>query len=170
MVCTATLGWYELKENTTEVYYKMRQGFCYKMQQFHYKCGSYCKMGQFYYEMRQLLQNTTFITNCDSTLTFYQLKTWKCFQHHFVLIVEVKNNVVEDANVLKTVFPILNFPNANVFVTKSPIYSFRVQSIVPYKNCFHFAFVVFTYLKVGFLHTNYFLKLLGGYNSDTYLK
>ena len=82
---------------------------------------------------------------------------------------EVKNNVVEDANVLKTVFPILNFPNANVFVTKSPIYSFPVLT-VPYKNCFHFAFVVFTYLKVGFLHTNYFSKLLGGYNSDTYLK
>ena len=82
---------------------------------------------------------------------------------------EAKNNVVEDANVLKTVFPNLTFPNANVFVRRTLIYSFRVLTI-PYKNCFHFAFVVFTYLKVGFLHTNYFSKLLGGYNSDTYLK
>ena len=164
MVCTATLGWYELKENTTEVYYKMRQGFCYKMQQFHYKCGSYCKMGQFYYEMRQLLQNTTFITNCDSTLTFYQLKTWKCFQHHSVLIVEVKNNVVEDANVLKTVFPILNFPNANVFVSKSLIYSCRVLT-VPDKNRFHFAFVVLLTWNLVF-----YILTIRGYNFDTYLK
>ena len=35
-----------LLQNATEVYYKMRQ---------------------FYYKMRQLLQITTFITNCDST-------------------------------------------------------------------------------------------------------
>ena len=27
----------------------------------------YYKMRQFYYKMRQLLQNATFITNCDST-------------------------------------------------------------------------------------------------------
>ena len=74
---------------------------------------------------------------------------------------EAKNNVVEDANVLKTVFPNLNFPNADVFVSRTLIYSFRVLTI-PYKNSFHFAFVVFTYLKFSFLHTNYFLKLLGG--------
>ena len=36
-----------LLQNATEVYYKMRQAFCYKM--------------------RHLLQNATFITNCDST-------------------------------------------------------------------------------------------------------
>ena len=36
-----------LLQNTTEVYYEMRQVF--------------------YYRMRQLLQNATFITNCDST-------------------------------------------------------------------------------------------------------
>ena len=36
-----------LLQNATEVYYKMRQVF--------------------YYKMRQLLQNATFITNCDST-------------------------------------------------------------------------------------------------------
>ena len=37
-----------LLQNATDVYYKMRQ---------------------FYYKMRQLLQNATFITNCDSTST-----------------------------------------------------------------------------------------------------
>ena len=45
-----------LLQNVTEVYYKMRQVFYYKMRQF------YCKV-------RQLLQNTTFITNCDSTMS-----------------------------------------------------------------------------------------------------
>ena len=39
-----------LLQNATEVYYKMRKVF--------------------YYKMRQLLQNVTFITNCDSTETF----------------------------------------------------------------------------------------------------
>ena len=36
-------------------------------QVFFTKCDSYYKLRQFYYEMRLLLQNTTFITNCDST-------------------------------------------------------------------------------------------------------
>ena len=31
------------------------------------KCNSYYKWRQLYYKMRQLLQNVTFITNCDST-------------------------------------------------------------------------------------------------------
>ena len=44
-----------LLQNAIKVYYKMRQVFYYKMR-------------QFYYKMRQLLQNATFITNCDSTL------------------------------------------------------------------------------------------------------
>ena len=46
-----------LLQNATEVSYKMRQGFYYKMR-------------QFYYKMEQLLQNATFITNCDSTSTY----------------------------------------------------------------------------------------------------
>ena len=44
-----------LLQNATKVYYKMRQVFYYKMQ-------------QFYYKIRRLLQNATFITNCDSTI------------------------------------------------------------------------------------------------------
>ena len=44
-------------------YNKMRQFFYYKMLQFYYK------MRRFYYKLRQLLQNVTFITNCDSTFT-----------------------------------------------------------------------------------------------------
>ena len=43
-----------LLQIATEVYYKMPQVFCYKMR-------------QFYYKMRLLLQNATFITNCAST-------------------------------------------------------------------------------------------------------
>ena len=43
-----------LLQNATEVYYKVRQVFYYEIR-------------QFYYKMRQLLQNATFITNCDST-------------------------------------------------------------------------------------------------------
>ena len=43
-----------LLKNTTEAYYKM-----HRLRQ----------MRRFYYKMRQLLQNATFITNCDSTLT-----------------------------------------------------------------------------------------------------
>ena len=46
-----------LLQNATKVYYKMRQVFYYKMR-------------QFYYKMRQLLQNATFITNCDSTVCY----------------------------------------------------------------------------------------------------
>ena len=46
-----------LLQNATEIYYKVCQVFYYKMR-------------QFYFKMRQLLQNVTFITNCDST-------TWK---------------------------------------------------------------------------------------------
>ena len=65
-------------------YHKMRQLFYYKMRQkfiwkcvrflitkcdnFITKCDSYYKLRQFYYKMRQLLQNATFITNCDSTV------------------------------------------------------------------------------------------------------
>ena len=44
-----------LLQNTTEVYYKMCEDFNYKMRHCHYK-------------MRQLLQNATFTTNCDSTI------------------------------------------------------------------------------------------------------
>ena len=44
-----------LLQNATKVYYKMPQVFYYKMR-------------QFYYKMRQLLQNATFITNCDITI------------------------------------------------------------------------------------------------------
>ena len=44
-----------LLQNATEIYYKMREVVYYKMR-------------KFYYQMQQLLQNATFITNCDSTL------------------------------------------------------------------------------------------------------
>ena len=46
-----------LLQNATEVFYEMRQVFYYKMR-------------QFYDKIRQLLQNATFITNCDSTTLY----------------------------------------------------------------------------------------------------
>ena len=49
-----------LLQNATEVYYKTLQGFYYKMRQF------YDKMRQLLQTI--LLQNATFISNCDNTL------------------------------------------------------------------------------------------------------
>ena len=42
--------------------------FITKCDRFITKCDSYYKLRQFYHKMRQLLQNATFITNCDSTM------------------------------------------------------------------------------------------------------
>ena len=50
-----------LLQNATKVYDKMRQVFHYKMRQF------YLKMRQLLQIATILLQNATFITNCDST-------------------------------------------------------------------------------------------------------
>ena len=50
-----------LLQNTTEVYYKMRQVFYYKMQQFYYKIRQLLQIATV------LLQNAAFITNRDST-------------------------------------------------------------------------------------------------------
>ena len=48
----------------------MRQEFITKCDRvFLTKCDSYYKFRRFYYKMRQLLWNATFITNCDSTNT-----------------------------------------------------------------------------------------------------
>ena len=41
--------------------------FITKYDSFITKCNSNYKLRQFYYKMRQLLQNAMFITNCDST-------------------------------------------------------------------------------------------------------
>ena len=50
-------------------YYKMREKFITKCVRFFItKCDSCYKLRQLYYKMRQLLQNATFITNCDSTV------------------------------------------------------------------------------------------------------
>ena len=57
-----------LLQNEAAIYYKMRQKFITKRVRFFItKCDNYYKMRRFYYKMRQLLQNATFITNCDST-------------------------------------------------------------------------------------------------------
>ena len=49
-----------LLQNATKVYYKMHLIF-------NCECGSYYKLRRLYYKMWQLLQNATFVTNCDST-------------------------------------------------------------------------------------------------------
>ena len=41
-------------------------------------------------------------------LKYYQLKAWKHYQNHSMLLVNVKNNVVENVNVLKTIFCVLS--------------------------------------------------------------
>ena len=50
-----------LLQNATEVYYKMRQDLYYKMRQL-------LKAATILLQMRQLLQNGIFITNCGSTM------------------------------------------------------------------------------------------------------
>ena len=49
-----------LLQNETEVYYKMRLVFYYKMRQFYHKIRQLLQIAMI------LLQNATFITNCDS--------------------------------------------------------------------------------------------------------
>ena len=56
-----------LLQNGTEVHYKMRQVFYYKMRQFYYK------MRQLLQIATTLLQNATFITNCDSTMKMQKI-------------------------------------------------------------------------------------------------
>ena len=46
----------------------MRQKIITKCDSFITKYDNYYKMQRFYYKIRQLLQNATFITNCDSTV------------------------------------------------------------------------------------------------------
>ena len=50
-----------LLQNAIEIYYKMRQVFITK-------CDSCYKLRRFYYKVRQLLQDSAFIKNCDSAL------------------------------------------------------------------------------------------------------
>ena len=56
-----------LLQNAAEVYYKIRHVYYYKMRHIT-KCDSYYKFRRFYYKMGQVLQNATFVTNCNSTM------------------------------------------------------------------------------------------------------
>ena len=53
--------------------------FITKCDSFITKCDSYYKLRRFYDKIRQLLQNATFITNCDITV-FLQ---WKVAEIYF---------------------------------------------------------------------------------------
>ena len=54
-----------LLRNATKFYYKMRQVFYYKMRQFYYKLRQLLQIATI------LLQNATFITNCNSILKIF---------------------------------------------------------------------------------------------------
>lgn len=64
-----------LLQNATITYYNMRQKIVTKCVRllitkddtFITSCESYCRMRQFYYKMRQLLQNDLLITKCVGT-------------------------------------------------------------------------------------------------------
>ena len=62
----------------------------------------------------------------ENQLKYYQLKTWKHYQNHTKLLAVVENNVVEDVNVLKTMFCVLSFANTNVFLRRN--HSFLVRN------------------------------------------
>ena len=49
-------------QNVSEVCHKMYKFFITKSDHFIRKCDSYYKLGRFYYKVRQLLQNATFVT------------------------------------------------------------------------------------------------------------
>ena len=53
-----------LLQNATEIYYKMRQVFYYKMRQFYYKMRQLLQIATI------LLQNATFIINCNNTYCY----------------------------------------------------------------------------------------------------
>ena len=52
-------------------YFKICQDFYYKIHCFFTKCGSYLKVCQFYYKLRQSLQNVTFITISVSAKSYW---------------------------------------------------------------------------------------------------
>ena len=80
-----------LLHNSTKVYVKMRQLFCYKLRQFYYKlrkilsqnaaatllqntakvCYKMCQL--FWYKMRQLLQDTTILLQSTTIIEKYDL-------------------------------------------------------------------------------------------------
>ena len=55
-------------QNAQKFIAKCVRFFITKCDSFILKCDSYYKFRRFYYKMRQLLQNVTFMTNCDSTI------------------------------------------------------------------------------------------------------
>ena len=58
-----------LLQNATNVTIKCDSYFITKCVSFFItKCGNYYKLRQLYYKIQQLLQNATFITNCDSAV------------------------------------------------------------------------------------------------------
>ena len=77
-----------LLQNATAILFKMRLKFITECVRIFIKnCdgSSYYKLRQFYYKIWQLLQNTIFITNFDSTLA-YEVFQWNLFPGLFYLI------------------------------------------------------------------------------------
>ena len=58
----------------TDINTKCDGYFITKCDRFITQCDSYYKLRRFCYKVQQLLQKTMFITNCDSTLRFINIK------------------------------------------------------------------------------------------------
>ena len=69
-----------LLQNATKVYYKIRQNFHYKMQQF------YCKMRQLLQNATTLLQNGIVTSKCVSTFINISLIFCKCSMYKLNLV------------------------------------------------------------------------------------
>ena len=77
--------------------------FITKCDSFITKCESYCKLLRFYFKMRHLLQNVTFITNCDSTNVYSCIgsRTIKAKSIIFFIGKIVTSEKEKDMNILK---------------------------------------------------------------------
>ena len=65
--------------------------------------------------MQRLILAHIYMVGREGQLKYYR----KHYQNHSMLLADVKNNVVEDANVLKTMFCVLSFANVNVFLSRN---------------------------------------------------
>ena len=72
-----------------------------------------------YFPIQMLILADIYMVGRKGQLKYYQLKTWKHYQNHSMLLVDVKNNVVENVNVLKTIFCVLSFAKSNPFPSRN---------------------------------------------------
>ena len=88
-----------LLQNATDVITKCVWFFITKCDSFITKCNTYYKIPRFCYKMRQLLENATFITNCDSTNMLHKCRR---FEHSRPFWKEMKALNVYQINLIRT--------------------------------------------------------------------